>query len=120
MSQYKLIYLDEKKSFKTYETIEMRFVLLNLSTNTIVTTFTGYTISANITCGGTDTKLDNDARGGVATSDSVITMTIPATSTDDYEEKTYYDIEIFITVSSKNYKVWSERLYIGKEFIDWL
>ena len=34
--QLKLIPLDEKNKFLPYETIELRFVLLNLSTNVIV------------------------------------------------------------------------------------
>jgi len=120
MSQYRAIYLDQKLNFKTYETIELRFVLINENTNTIITDFTGYTIKFHIENESDEVNLDNDENGGVTTSGGIITVTISESETEDFDEESFYHIELQVVKSSKKYTVYeSDKFYIGKEYIDW-
>jgi len=119
MSQYKAIYINEKKEFKPYETIELEFILIDKSTNSLITTFTNYTIKCEIENDSDEKKYDNADTGGVTTSNGIILVTIPKTDTDDFTTDTYLNVELAIVVGGEQFIVYSGKIYIKEEIIDW-
>ena len=80
----------------------------------------GFTLGSGIASNGSgDTLLDNADRGGIATSGSMITLTIASTTSDDFDENFYYDIDIQIILASKKYIAYNSKIYIGNLIIDW-
>jgi hypothetical protein len=115
--QYKAIYLEGRKQFYAGETIELTFIIID-SENEYISDYSSVTVRCELTDAGTDTKLDNGARGGITTSGKKVTVSIPSATTATYNEDTF-DIELEIVIGSKTYHVYRDKLTVSEEIVDW-
>ncbi len=115
--QYKAIYLEGKKQFYIGETIELTFIIID-SENEYISDYSSITVKCELTNAGTDTKLDNSARGGVTTSGKKITVSVPLATTALYSEG-IFDIELEVTISEKVFNIYRDKITISEEVVDW-
>ena len=115
--QYKAIYLEGRKQFYVGETIELTFIIID-SENEYISDYSSVTVKCDLYSGGTSTKLDNDARGGITTSGKKITVSIPTATTTTYSPG-IFDIELEIVIGSKVYNIYRDKLTISEERVDW-
>lgn len=115
--QYKAIYINSQKKWRDNDTIEMKFIIVD-EDNNVVTDLSSFTISAEIYDAATEIQLDNDAKGGITTSNEVITISVSASQTLDLDTG-FYRIELQISTSGKNYTVYNEEIRIVEDEVDW-
>ena len=119
---YKAEFINSKENYFVGDDWALKFIVRD-ENGDMVTSFGSIGIKCEVTNNGDETKLQNSVAGGDDTeievnSDSEIIVHVPNTDTVDYSTD-FFTVELKIEISSKIYTVFSEKIYIKDETLDW-
>jgi len=119
---YKAELINRQGVYFEADDVVLKFILRD-EDGAMVTDFTGMSIEVEVSDFGSESLLQNAAAGGadteITTNDNnEIVVYVPARDTDGFFPG-YFIVEMQITVSSKVYTVFNDRIYFKAETLDW-